>query len=50
MPSAARAHPRPPHVTLNRDGQRHPLLNTLTVITLVLGIAPDARRPPKLGG
>jgi hypothetical protein len=39
MPNAARAHPRLPHVTLNSDGERHPLLNALTLVTLVLGIA-----------
>ena len=38
MPNVARAHPRLPHVTLNSDGQRHPLLNTLTCLTLVFGI------------
>jgi hypothetical protein len=39
MPNVVRAHPRMPHVTLNSDGQRHPLLNTLTLLTLVFGIA-----------
>lgn len=38
MPSAVRAHPHLPHVTLNSDGRPHPLLNTLTLITLVFGI------------
>jgi hypothetical protein len=28
-----------PHVTLNTDGQRHPLENTLTAFTFVAGIA-----------
>ena len=30
--------PRMPHVTLNSDGQRHPLENGLTVFTLIVGI------------
>ena len=38
MPNVARAHPHMPHVTLNSDGRPHPLLNTLTLITLVFGI------------
>jgi hypothetical protein len=38
MPNAVRAHPHLPHVTLNSDGRRHPLLNTLTWITFVFGI------------
>ena len=38
MPNVARAHPHLPHVTLNSDGRPHPLLNTLTLITLVFGI------------
>lgn len=38
MPSVVRAHPHLPHVTLNSDGRPHPLLNTLTLITLVFGI------------
>lgn len=37
MPNVARAHPHLPHVTLNSDGRPHPLLNTLTLITLVFG-------------
>jgi hypothetical protein len=28
-----------PHVTLNSDGQRHPLLNSLTAVTFVTGVA-----------
>lgn len=41
MSQAARSLPRPhlPRVTLNSDGQRHPLENTLAVLTLVLGVA-----------
>jgi hypothetical protein len=38
MPNVVRAHPHLPHVTLNSDGRPHPLLNTLTWITLVFGI------------
>jgi hypothetical protein len=38
MPSVVRAHPHLPHVTLNSDGQPHPLLNALTLVTLVFGI------------
>jgi glucose-6-phosphate-specific signal transduction histidine kinase len=38
MPNVVRAHPHLPHVTLNSDGRPHPLLNTLTLITLVFGI------------
>ena len=38
MPNVARAHPHLPHVTLNSDGRPHPLLNALTLITLVFGI------------
>ena len=38
MPSVVRAHPRLPHVTLNSDGQPHPLLNALTLVTLVFGV------------
>ena len=37
MPQAASARPRP-HVTLNSDGQRHPLENSLAVFTLVAGL------------
>ena len=37
MPQAASARPRP-HVTLNSDGQRHPLENALTAFTFVAGI------------
>jgi hypothetical protein len=38
MPNVVRTHPHLPHVTLNSDGRPHPLLNTLTLITLVFGI------------
>jgi len=38
MPNAVRAHPHLPHVTLNSDGQPHPLLNALTLVTLVFGV------------
>lgn len=31
-------HPHLPHVTLNDDGQRHPVQNTLALVTLGLGI------------
>jgi hypothetical protein len=40
MPQTARArHPHLPAVTLNSDGNRHPVQNTLTVFTLVAGLA-----------
>jgi hypothetical protein len=39
MPNVVRARQRLPHVTLNSDGQRHPLLNALTLVTLIFGIA-----------
>ena len=40
MPQAASSRPQPhvPHLTLNSDGQRHPLENGLAVFTLVGGI------------
>ena len=40
MPQAARARssPRLPHVTLNSDGRRHPVENTLTILTLFAGL------------
>jgi hypothetical protein len=38
MPQAASARPRP-HLTLNSDGQRHPLENSLSVFALVTGLA-----------
>ena len=40
MPEAIRSqsHARPPRVTLNSDGQRHPTENALTVFTFVAGI------------
>jgi len=33
-----RARPRLPHVTLNDDGQRHPMENSLSVFTVVAGL------------
>ena len=36
--AAARGRPRLPHLTLNDDGQRHPMENSLSVFTLVAGI------------
>jgi hypothetical protein len=36
--TGARPRPRLPHVTLNSDGQRHPLVNGLAVFTLVTGV------------
>ncbi len=33
-----RARPRLPHLTLNDDGQRHPMENLLSLFTLVAGI------------
>ena len=40
MPQAAGTRPRPnvPRITLNSDGQRHPLENGLAVFTLIAGI------------
>ena len=37
MPEAASARPRSP-LTLNRDGQRHPLETSLAVFTLITGL------------
>jgi hypothetical protein len=37
MPQAASARPRP-HLTLNSDGQPHPLENSLSVFTLLTGV------------
>ena len=37
MPEAASARPRS-HITLNSDGERHPLENSLAVFTLVAGL------------
>ena len=37
MPEAASARPRS-HLTLNSDGQRHPLENGLSVFTLITGV------------
>ena len=31
-------HSRFPHVTLNSDGEPHPLINALTIFTLVIGL------------
>jgi hypothetical protein len=36
--AAARGRPRLPHLTLNDDGQRHPVENSLSVFTLVGGL------------
>lgn len=33
-----RGRPRFPHVTLNDDGQRHPMENSLSIFTLVAGL------------
>jgi hypothetical protein len=33
-----RGHPRLPHLTLNDDGQPHPVENSLSVFTLVAGL------------
>jgi hypothetical protein len=37
MPEVASARPRS-HLTLNSDGQRHPLENSLAVFTLITGL------------
>lgn len=37
MPEVASARPRS-HLTLNSDGQRHPLQNSLAVFTLITGL------------
>ena len=39
MPQATGTRPRIPFLTLNSDGQRHPLENGLAVFTMVTGIA-----------
>lgn len=41
MPHVIRTQPRlhMPHVSLNSDGEPHPLENTLTWVTLVTGVA-----------
>jgi hypothetical protein len=41
MPEAARAqsHAHVPRITLNSDGKRHPVQNSLTAFTLIVGIA-----------
>jgi FtsH-binding integral membrane protein len=36
--TAERARSRLPHLTLNTDGQRHPVENVLTLFTLVAGL------------
>ena len=36
--TAERARARRPHLTLNTDGQRHPLVNGLTLFTLLAGL------------
>jgi hypothetical protein len=40
MSQATRARPRPrlPHVTMNSDGKRHPLVNGLAIFTLATGV------------
>ncbi len=38
MPQAASARPRS-HLSLNSDGQRHPVENSLAVFTLITGLA-----------
>jgi hypothetical protein len=38
MPQATSTRPRVPRLTLNNDGQRHPLENSLAVFTLITGI------------
>ena len=37
--TGARPRPRLPHITLNSDGQTHPLVNGLAVFTLITGVA-----------
>ena len=37
-PRPGRARPRRPHLTLNDDGQRHPMMNSLSLFTLVAGL------------
>jgi hypothetical protein len=39
LPDVVKTHPHLPHVTLNSDGQPHPLENTLALVTFVVGIA-----------
>ena len=39
MSNVVKTHPHLPHVTLNSDGKPHPLENTLTLVTFVVGIA-----------
>ena len=37
-PARGRGRPRLPHLTLNDDGQRHPMENSLSVFTVVAGL------------
>ena len=39
MPDAASTRSHVPFLTLNNDGQRHPLENALAVVTLVTGLS-----------
>ncbi len=39
MSHVIRMHPHLPHVSLNSDGKPHPLVNMLTGVTLVTGVA-----------
>ena len=41
IPSSGRS--RFPHVTLNSDGHPHPLINALTIFTLIVGIVSFVR-------
>ena len=38
MAGTVRTRSRLPHITLNSDGQSHPLVNVLAIFTLVLGL------------
>lgn len=38
MSEVVRTQPHRPHITLNDDGQRHPVQNTLALVTLALGV------------
>lgn len=38
MAGTVRTRSRLPHVTLNSDGQSHPLVNVLAIFTLVIGL------------
>jgi hypothetical protein len=35
----AQSHPNLPHVSLNSDGHRHPMLNVMTAVTFIAGVA-----------